>query len=202
MEGAHPPPRVLVSASAVGYYGDRGDTLLTESSPQGSGFLADLAAEWEEAAMQAERFGIRVVCLRFGVILARDGGALPILRRVFRLGLGGPIGSGRQWMSWLHIHDAVHLITAALLRDSLKGPVNAVSPAPATNRQFSRVLAKVVHRPAIVRVPAVGLRVLLREQASMFLSSQRVHPKNALLAGYSFLFPDLDSALAQCLGTG
>jgi uncharacterized protein (TIGR01777 family) len=201
MAEADPPPRVLVSASAVGFYGDREDVLLTESSPRGCGFLAELVADWEAAAAEAERHGIRVVCLRFGIILARHGGALPVLRRIFRLGLGGSIGSGRQWMSWLHVDDAVRLVREALHREDLTGPVNAASPAPVTNRRFTKSLANHLHRPAFMPAPAAALRLLLREQSSMFLSSQRVHPKKLLVTGYSFAYPDLDSALSQCFAT-
>ena len=140
-------PEVLVAASAIGIYGDRGDELLTEASRPGSGFLADLTREWEEQTNAAEQFGIRVVTMRFGVILGRDGGAFPKMARPFKFGLGGRLGSGKQWLSWIHIEDVVSLIAFALERDGMRGPVNATAPNPVTNAKLTRTLASVLHGP-------------------------------------------------------
>lgn len=178
------PPRVLVSASAIGYYGSRGDEILTESSPPADDFLGRLAVDWEREAMRAEEFGARVVLLRIGMVLG-PGGALAKMLPIFRVGLGGRIGDGRQWMSWIEIHDLVRLIHFAI-ENEIRGPVNATSPNPVTNREFTSALAKAVHRPAIFPVPKTALRVMYGEMAEILWASQRVIPQIALNAGFRF----------------
>lgn len=195
------PPRVFVSASAIGIYGDRGDEILDEGSPAGRGFLAEVAEAWEAAAQRAASAGIRVVSLRLGIVLSDRGGALRKMITPFRLGAGGTLGSGRQWMSWVHIADVVGAIRMALEREDLSGPVNVVSPAPVRNADFTRALAHAVHRPAIFPVPAFALRLALGEMAdALLLSSQRVVPARLQGAGYSFQFPTLEGALSDLLG--
>jgi uncharacterized protein len=194
---AQPPP-VFVVASAVGIYGDRADEVLDESSPVGKGFLADLCREWENAAEPALRAGIRIVHLRFGVVLAR-GGALAKMLPVFRLGLGGKLGSGHQWMSWISLDDAVSAVRF-LLASSLGGSFNLCSPAPVTNAEFTRALARALHRPAIVPVPAFALRAAFGQMADeALLASSRVHPTRLRLAGFTFTHPGLPQALATIL---
>lgn len=188
-------PYVLLSASAVGIYGSRGDELLTEASSRGSGFLADLTEEWETATRAAEPLGIRVVNLRFGLVLGRDGGALPKMITPFRLGLGGKLSSGKQWMPWVHIEDATNLILLALHQDSLRGPVNVAAPHPVTNAEFTRTLAAALHRPGFMTVPAFALKLALGEMSDAVLSSDRVVPAAALDAGFHFTYPKLESAL-------
>lgn len=194
-------PRVLVSASAVGYYGDRGDEVLSEASGPGNDFLAKLASEWEAEARKAEASGIRAVILRFGVILSAHGGALPRMLVPFRMGLGGRVGSGKQWMSWLTLGEAVDSIRYTIENAELRGPVNAVSPNPARNADFTRVLAHVLRRPALFPAPAFALRLVLGEMAdALLLSSQRVVPRKLEATGYSFRNPDLEAALQALLG--
>lgn len=195
------PPRVLVSASAIGWYGDRGDETLTEESGSGIGFLAEVAREWEEATAAAVALGIRVVLMRTGIVLAARGGALAPMRRIFGLGLGGPFGRGRQWMSWIALDDVVAAIGHCLARETLRGPVNAVSPGAVTQREFARTLARVLRRPALLPAPPVALRLVLgREMADeLLLSSQRVEPRRLLETGYAFRFPDLEPALRHVL---
>ena len=189
-------PRVLVCASAVGWYGgDHGDAELDESAPAGAGFLAELCRDWEEAAARAERHGVRVVRLRIGVALAREGGALALMRRPFRLGLGGPLGSGRQWMPWVHVDDVVGLILLALDADAAVGPINAVAPEPVRNRELTRLLAAKLGRPAFLPVPGFALRAALGEMAGELLDSRRVVPRRAQALGYRFAHPTLASAL-------
>ncbi len=196
------PPRVFLSASAIGYYGNRRDEELTEESPSGNDFLAVLARDWEAAAAEAERFGARVAMLRFGVILARHGGALPRMALPFRMGLGGRIGSGKQWMSWLTLEEAVRILQFALSNDAVRGPVNAVAPYPVTNSEFTKTLAHVLHRPAIFPAPGFALRLMLGEMAeALVLSSQRVLPRKLQSLGYAFQAPLLEPALAAILRT-
>lgn len=194
-----PRPAMLVSASAVGIYGSRGDQLLTEDSAPGSGFLADVCAEWERTAGVANALGIRVVIVRTGVVLGH-GGALARMLPVFKLGLGGRLGSGRQWMSWIHIDDLTALIEFVLSGARLRGPVNATAPNPVTNAGFTRTLASALHRPAFAVVPAFALKMLFGEMASVLLDSQRVLPKAAQAAGFQFRYPDLGPALADLVG--
>jgi len=189
-------PRVLISASATGYYGNRGDELLTEDSGPGSGFLSEIAREWEAEASKAEVLGIRVVRARFGVVLARHGGALPVMMRPFQFGLGGKIGTGRQWMSWITLDDAVAILLLALENGHISGPLNLVSPQPVTNAEFTKTLATSLHRPALFPAPAFALRFLLGEMAdALLLSSQRVQPAQLQKLDYKFLQLDLRSAL-------
>jgi len=194
------PPRALVCASAIGYYGDRGDEVLNESSPPGTGFLPEVCRQWEEAAGLAAAHGIRVVHLRFGVVLSRRGGALAKMLTPFRLGLGGRIGDGAQFMSWIAIDDVVGAIRHALTRDDLSGPANAVSPAPVTNREFTAKLARVVSRPAVFPMPATAARLVFGEMAdALLLASARVAPAKLLSTGYVFLHPTLEEALRHVL---
>ncbi len=190
-------PQVVVSASAIGIYGERGDDILTESSPPGQGFLADVCREWERSADRIEVLGIRAVKLRIGIVLGKGGGALDKMLPPFRLGAGGKLGSGRQWMSWIHIDDIAGLFRFAIENPTLSGPVNATAPSPVTNAAFTRELAHSIHRPAFFPVPEFALRALYGEMASMVLASQRVLPNAAEAAGYSFRYPDLPAALAS-----
>jgi len=189
-------PQMLICASGAGFYGNRGDELLDENSPRGEGFLADVCAGWEKAALRAEALGMRVVSLRSGMVLGDDGGALPLLKRVFGLGLGGRLGSGAQWMAWIHLHDAVQLILKAIETEAVHGPVNLCAPEAVTNAEFTRQLAAALKRPAFFHVPAFALRLLLRGMADeMLLGGQRVIPRVAAEMGYGFAHPTLDSAL-------
>ncbi len=194
------PPAVLISASAIGYYGDRGDELLSESSAAGTGFLAELAEEWEAEAQKAQALGVRVVLARFGIILAKQGGALPQMLAPFKFGLGAKLGSGRQWTSWVSLADVIQIIRRALNDDSFTGPVNVVSPTPVTNAQFTKTLADVLHRPAIFAAPAFVLRTVLGEMADgALLASERVAPEVLQRHGYSFLHSNLREALREIL---
>lgn len=195
------PPRVLVCASAIGYYGDRGDEILTEDSTPGTGFLPATCRDWEGAAGAARTAGIRVVHVRIGIVLASTGGALAKMLPVFRLGLGGPFGSGRQWMSWISLADLVQIFDRALHDDTLAGPVNAVAPTPVTNGVFSRALGAALHRRALLRVPSAALRLLLgAEKASaLLLSSTRVMPARLQAAGHPFLHGEIAAALSEVL---
>jgi hypothetical protein len=189
-------PRVLVSASAVGYYGDRGEAPLIEDSAPGAGFLADVCREWEAAADAARAAGIRVVHPRLGLVLAKHGGALPRMALPFRLGVGGVVGSGRQYWSWIELGDLVRAIELCLALDGLAGPVNAVAPAPATNREFTRVLGRVLGRPTLVPLPAFAVRLLLGEMGqALLLGSARALPQRLERAGFRFRHPGLESAL-------
>ena len=193
-------PRVLVSASAIGIYGDCGDETLTEESPPGGGFLAEVCVEWEAAAERAAALGVRVVRLRIGVVLDDGGGALAQLLTPFKLGLGGPINGGRQWISWVHRADVVGLILHALDQSAVAGTLNATAPGPVRNRDFARTLATVLRRPAFVPLPAFMLRLVLGEMASVLLGSQRVLPVRTEASGYRFRFPALESALRHSIG--
>ena len=194
--GMQARPTVLVSTSAIGFYGNRGDEVLTEDSSPGTGFLAELTQAWETEAGRAVDFGVRVVCPRFGLVLARGGGALGPMIPLFRVGLGGPIGDGRHWWSWVHIDDVVAVIIATLMSPSLQGPVNVVAPAPVTNREFSRALGQALHRPAILPAPAFAVRLVLGEVADeMILSSQRVMPARLQANGFAFRWQELPAAL-------
>jgi len=194
------PPAVLLSASAIGYYGDRGEESLTETSPSGQGFLATISKDWETAAMKAEQFGMRTVIARFGIVLAKNGGALPQMLTPFKMGVGGRIGSGKQWMSWVALDDVVGAIRFAIEDASVRGPVNVVAPNPARNADFTRVLARVLRRPAIFPAPAFALRLMLGEMAdALLLSSQRVVPEKLTAGGFRFQFADLEAALRRAL---
>jgi len=194
--GLAPRPRVLVCASAVGVYGNSGDAVCDESTPPGHDFLADVVRAWESSADAARVAGIRTVHLRFGVILSRHGGALGRLLPVFRLGVGGCVGNGRQWMSWVSVDDAVGIVRFALEHRELTGAVNATAPSPVTNAEFTTTLARVVHRPALFPVPALALTLVLGEMAQVtLLASQRVMPRRLLSAGYEFRQATLEPAL-------
>jgi len=189
-------PKALISASAVGYYGSRGDEILTEESAAGRDFLADVCVGWEREAMRARELGIRVVCLRIGIVLGPGGGALAKMLPIFKLGLGGRLADGTQWMPWVHLDDVVGLLLHGAQRDGLAGPINGVGPTPVTNREFTKVLAGVLHRPAIFPAPAFGLRLALGEFADILLASQRVVPQVAQASDYKFRYSDLAAALA------
>jgi len=190
-------PGVFVCASAVGYYGDRGDEILDEGSASGAGFLADVCRVWEHEARAVEEAGVRWVSLRIGVVLARDGGALPRMLPAFRLGLGAKMGSGRQWMNWIHIADLVSLFIFAIHDKTLSGPVNAVSPTPVTNADFTWSLGRALHRPALFLIPGSLLRIAMGEMACILLDSQRVIPEAAGDAGFHFDYSDLSLALTD-----
>ena len=192
-------PRVLLAASAVGFYGSHDDELLTEASANGKGFLADLAWDWEAATEPARRAGIRVVNLRTAIVLARAGGALAMMLPIFKLGLGGKIGSGRQWMSWIAIQDEIAAILFCLDHNEISGPVNLAAPNPVTNAEFARTLGRAVNRPAFFSVPEFAVRMLLgREMAEeTVLASQRVIPEKLLARQFQFRFADLQRTLAS-----
>lgn len=197
IEKAQPRPRVLVSASAVGYYGSTGEETVTESSPAGTDFLARVCVDWEREARRVESLGVRLVCLRIGFVLGRAGGALAALERLTAVGLGGAVGHGQQWWSWVHVEDVVGMIRWALEREDLRGPVNAVAPHPERQSDFARALRRAMHRPSILPSPAFALRMTLGEFAQELLTSRRVLPDAALERGYDFLHPQLPSALAD-----
>lgn len=191
-------PRVLVSASAVGYYGDRGEEELTESSPPGHDFLAEVCIDWEREALAAEKHGVRVALLRTGIVLGH-GGALAKMLTPFKLGAGGPLGNGRQWMPWIHVADMAGLYVHAAGVDSIRGPMNAVAPNPVRNSEFTKALGRALHRPAFMPAPYIGLRILFGEFAKVLFASQRVIPKVALDTGFRFAFPDIAAALTEIL---
>jgi uncharacterized protein (TIGR01777 family) len=191
-----PRPRVLISGSAIGYYGHRGDEVLRERSSPGQGFLAEVCRQWETATQPAANAGVRTVFIRTGIVLSRSGGALPKMLLPFRFGLGGNMGSGEQWWSWIHVHDLVAAIHHCIKSDLLQGPVNGVSPKPATNAEFTKTLAAVLSRPAIFPVPAFAARLVFGEMADeMLLASQRVEPEALITSGYPFQYVELRKAL-------
>ncbi len=195
------PPDTLVCASATGYYGDRGEEVLREESGPGDGFLAEVCRDWEEATGEASRNGVRVVNMRIGMVLSTEGGALAKMLPAFRTGAGGRVGSGRQYMSWISLPDLVGAIRHAIATDSLEGPVNAVSPRPVTNREFTKILGHVLGRPTVAFLPAFAARLLFGEMADeLLLASQRVEPAKLASSGYRFLFPELEGALRSLLG--
>jgi uncharacterized protein len=192
-------PHVLVCASAIGYYGSRGDEVLTETSSPGRDFLAQVVVDWEQSTREAEALGIRVVPLRFGVVLGKDGGALAKMLTPFRFGLGGRLASGQQWMSWIHVDDVIGLIRFALENSTIRGPMNATAPQPVPNVEFTKELAAALHRPAIFPVPRFALKLLFGEMAEVILGSQRVIPQAARSAGFQFEYPELRPALLRLL---
>jgi hypothetical protein len=203
MAGLAEGPRVLVCASGVGFYGDRGDEVLTEASSGGRGFLADVVRRWEQAADPARAAGLRVVHLRTGPVQTAAGAGLPKQALMFRLGIGGRLGSGRQWLSWISLDDIAGAYLHALTREDLDGPVNAVAPNPVTNAEFTATLARILHRPAVLHVPAFGPRLVLGEAADELLFvSQRARPARLQATGYRFQFPELEPALRHTLGRG
>lgn len=194
------PPKTLVCASATGFYGSRGDEWLDESSASGTGFLADVCQEWEAAAAPAVKVGLRVVHLRFGIVLAKEGGALAKMLPPFRLGLGGRLGDGRAWWSWIAIDDLVRIIQLALTDDALSGPVNAVAPHPVTNAEFTRTLGRVLHRPAILPVPRFVIETVFGEMGrEALLASARVRPEVMLSRGFKFDHGEIEPALHAVL---
>ena len=201
LAGLARPPKTLVCASAIGYYGDRGEELLTEESSPGTGFLPEVCREWEAASEPAARKGIRVVTLRIGVVLSPKGGALSRMLPLFRAGLGGVIGNGRQYVSWIALDDLVGIVLHALQSGELRGPVNAVAPVPVTNRELTEALGKVLSRPTLLPVPAFALRLAVGEMAdALLLASARVVPRRLEETGYRFRFPELGGALRHLLG--
>jgi len=193
-------PRTLVNASAIGYYGPHGDEELTEDSPPGDDFLARLCVEWEKAACAVETPGVRCVTVRVGVVLDKEGGALAKLLTPFKLGAGGPVGSGKQWMSWIHHEDMTGLFLLALDNPQARGPLNGTAPGPVTNRDFGKALGRALHRPAFLPMPGFALRVLVGEAAEVVLTGQRVLPQRAQRLGYVFKYPSVDAALREIVG--
>ena len=189
--------KVLVSASAVGFYGNRGDEAVLEDAARGSGFLADVCAAWEDAARPAADAGIRVVHPRIGIVLAREGGALPKMALPFRFGAGGTLGSGTQWFPWIHLDDVVGLLIHAIDQSSVRGAMNTTAPIPVTNRELTRTLGRALHRPAVAAVPRIALKLAMGEMAEMLLGGQYALPAKALETGYRFRFSTLDDALAD-----
>lgn len=192
-------PRVFVGGSAIGYYGDRGDDVLDEDAQPGEGFLAEVCRDWEAETMRAEALGLRVVRIRTGLVLGPDGGVLSTMRLPYLLGLGGPMGGGRQWMSWVHLDDEVGLILHALDHQEVAGALNAVAPAPAMNKEFAGALGEALRRPAFVPLPSFALRLALGRASELVLASQRVRPARALATGYHFRHPSLRPALEEIL---
>lgn len=192
-------PKVLVSASAIGIYGDRGDEVLDESSEPGSGFLAEVCVDWEREAMAATKLGVRVVCVRIGIVLSSSGGILARMITPFKLGVGGRLGSGSQWMSWIHIDDLVDLFVHASRCETCSGPMNAVSPEPIRNSEFTRSLGQSLHRPTLLPMPKAALRLAFGEMSEIMLASQRVVPRAALESGYPFEHTELSNALTRAL---
>jgi len=196
LKEAKNPPKIFISASASGFYGDRKDEILTEESPKGEGFLPDVCDEWEIEARKAKEFGARVVSPRIGVVLSKDGGALDKMLTPFKLGVGGVVGSGKQWMPWIALDDLIRVIHFAIENDELKGAVNAVAPEAVTNEEFTKTLGKALHRPTILPIPEFAIKLLFGEMGeTLLLQGQRMEPKRLQEAGFEFQFPNLESAL-------
>lgn len=193
-------PSVLVSASAVGWYGSRGDEILDETAPPASDFLADVCVAWEQEARAAMEFGMRVVNIRVGIVLGKEGGALAKMLTPFKLGVGGPLGNGRQWMPWIHVDDLAAMFFHAAKSADASGPMNGTAPNPVTNKEFTRTLAKALHRPAFLPAPYFALRLAIGEFAAVLFQSQRAIPKAALDTGFTFRFPRIEDAWADLLG--
>lgn len=202
IRAAEPRPGVLVSASGVGYYGPRGDEVIDEDTPPGTDFLAEVCHVWEREAQAAENAGLRVVRVRQGIVLAKGGGALSKMLPPFKLGVGGPVAGGRQYLPWIHLDDVVGLYLAATADASWTGPVNGAAPEPVTNRDFSRALGRALHRPALAPVPALALKLLYGDMAQMVITGQRAVPTRPLALGYAYRHPDLDEALRSALDGG
>jgi uncharacterized protein (TIGR01777 family) len=192
-------PRVLVSGSASGYYGPHSDEEIDETSPAGSDFLAGVCVAWEREAQEADKLGMRVVRVRTGVVLDKDGGALAKMLPPFKLGVGGPVAGGQQWMPWIHVDDEVGILLAAIDGDDWNGPVNASAPNPVTNKDFSKALGRALHRPAVAPVPALAIRALYGEMAQIVTTGVRMVPRRAIELGYVFAHPQLDEALRSAL---
>jgi len=199
IQAASVKPSVLIQASAVGHYGPRGDEVVTEGTPPGNDFLAQVAVEWEASTAEVEQWNVRRPIIRTGVVLSTEGGALPRMLLPFKLGLGGPMGSGRQWFPWIHIADEAGAIRFLMENKRAHGPYNLVAPNPVRFVEFARALGRVLHRPTLFRVPAWALRLLFGEMATVLLEGQRAIPRRLLDAGYTFLFQDIDSALNDLL---
>ncbi|HEV7772406.1 MAG TPA: TIGR01777 family oxidoreductase [Conexibacter sp.] len=199
LRSAEPRPRVLVSASAVGYYGPRGNEKVSESDPPGDDFLAEVCVAWERAAQAADELGMRVAIVRTGVVLDPDGGALEKMLPPFRAGVGGPVAGGKQWMPWIHVDDLVGLYLAALDGEAWNGPLNGSAPGPVTNRDFSKALGRTLHRPAVAPVPRLALRALYGEMEQIVTTGQRAVPTRPLALGHAFAHPELDEALRSAL---
>ncbi len=190
-------PKAFVSASAVGFYGSRGDEILTEKSAAAEGFLADVCRDWEAEAAKAEEHGVRAAFIRTGLAIGKTGGALPKILPIFKLGVGGPLGNGKQWMPWVHAADLTRLFVYVAQHEGMRGPINGAAEKPATNREFTRALAQAVRRPAVFPAPAFALRLILGEFAEVLLASQRVLPEAAVQGGFQFEFRELPDALAE-----
>ncbi len=199
LKRAQNPPKIFVSASATGFYGNRKDEILTEDSRQGAGFLTDVCTAWEDEIEKAEEFA-RVVFLRIGVVLAKDGGALEKMLMPFKFGVGGTIGSGKQWMSWIALDDLIKLIHFALENETLRGAVNAVAPNPVTNEEFTKMLGKALHRPTVLPIPTFAIKLMFGEMGeTLLLQGARVLPKRLLDAGFEFQFSNLEEAMEHVL---
>jgi uncharacterized protein len=199
MAAAHEPPRMLLCSSATGYYGPAGEEPLDEDAPPGKGFLAQVCVDWEAEAQRASALGVRVVSMRTGVVLDARGGALARMLAPFRLGLGGPIAGGRQFTPWIHHGDLVALVLAALRDERFSGPLNGTAPEPVSNREFSRTLGRVLHRPALLPLPGLALRTMFGEMAEILTTGARVMPAKALVLGFRFAHPELEGALRDAL---
>lgn len=199
VRNARQRPKVLINSSAIGFYPAFDEKKITEETPPGKHFLASLCTQWESEALKIKQFHVRVVLLRIGLVIGPDSGLLKKMLPPFRLGLGGPLGSGRQWMSWIHVDDVVGLILLALQDAHIEGPINATAPGAVRNREFTATLAHVLHRPAFFRVPAFALKLALGEQGNAALMSQRVLPEKALYHGYNFRYTDIGTALRDAL---
>ncbi|PID38504.1 MAG: TIGR01777 family protein [Proteobacteria bacterium] len=199
IEGAERRPEVLLSASAVGFYGDRGGETIDEASSAGEGFMAEVCRDWEHEARAAESLGVRVTIPRIGIVLARDGGALTKMLPPFRAGFGGPLGDGRQFMAWIHLHDLVEVLVTALTDRRYSGPFNATAPAPVTNRVFTKTLGRVLRRPTFFRVPGAMLSLALGKMAQVVLHGQRAEPERLVALGFSFRFGVVEEALRDLL---
>ncbi|MFT5302159.1 MAG: hypothetical protein ACI814_002973 [Mariniblastus sp.] len=194
-------PSVFVSASAIGIYGDSGEDVVDESHPHGSGFLTDVCEEWEAETTRLSERGVRVVCMRIGLVIGSQGGVIGKLAPIFRWGIGGPLGNGKQWMSWIHVQDLVSQILWTIKTEAIQGPLNATSPNPVRNREFTQSLAKAVGRPAFIPVPKFGLRIGVGEFANSLFFSQRVVPKLSLEHGFQFRFNHIDEAIQDVLAS-
>lgn len=201
IEAAERKPRLLINGSAVGYYGARGDEELSENSPPGNEFQSSLCKQWEEAALEAERYGVRVCISRTGVVMGQGGGALAGLAPLFRLGLGAVAGSGRQWISWVHREDLIAMFFCFMEDETLSGPFNNTSPQPVTNREFSKAIGRALHRPVFLHVPGWAMRLAYGEMAHLYLTGQKVLPTRHLHDGFEYRYPDIDSALSEALAS-
>lgn len=201
MQNAHPRPKVLISGSAIGYYGDHGDEYVTEDTPPGTGFLPEVCTAWESEAFKAQELGVRVVIIRLGVVLEHDGGALPQIAKPFKMLAGGYIGSGKQWFSWIHRDDVIGIIKHVIENEKVSGPVNATSPRPVTNKKFSSMLGKMLGVPSFLPVPGFMLKIAYGDFASVLIAGQRAIPQKLLNAGHKFKYPDIEEALKAIFKT-